>query len=290
MSIDLVDDLGRLFAEQWRMWLPLACGFLALCATAIGHRSARLGIGTVAGLLALVLGWSWWIRASAPGHRLEGFLFAVFAAGAIAAAFGMVVQNNPVYAALCFALVILSTCGLFLLQAAPFLAAATIIVYAGAIIVTFLFVIMLAQQSGRALYDQRLRLPAVAGLAGCFLLGAILVALQSTYGSAGPLENDRGKVSAVRSGTVPVLPILQNRRSPLSEPGPLPADAATLTPNQPEALATASTRPAVSGVVVLGRSLFGDYLWASELAGTLLLVTTIGAIAIVNRPKGATAV
>ena len=72
MSIDLVDDLGRLFSEQWRIWLPLACGFLALCATAIGHRPARLGIGTVAGLLALLLGWSWWIRASAPGHRLEG--------------------------------------------------------------------------------------------------------------------------------------------------------------------------------------------------------------------------
>ena len=41
-----------------------------------------------------------------------------------------------------------STCGLFLLQAAPFLMAATIIIYAGAIVVTFLFVIMLAQQEG----------------------------------------------------------------------------------------------------------------------------------------------
>jgi NADH-quinone oxidoreductase subunit J len=33
----------------------------------------------------------------------------------------------------------------------------------------------------------------------------------------------------------------------------------------------------------LGRSLFGDYLFAVELAGTLLLVATIGAIAIVPR-------
>ena len=37
---------------------------------------------------------------------------------------------------------------LFWLQSAPFLAAATVIVYAGAIVVTFVFVIMLAQQSG----------------------------------------------------------------------------------------------------------------------------------------------
>ena len=42
-----------------------------------------------------------------------------------------------------FALVVLATCGLFLLLAAPFLMAATVIVYAGAIVVLFLFVIML---------------------------------------------------------------------------------------------------------------------------------------------------
>ena len=50
--------------------------------------------------------------------------------------------------ALAFAMVVLSTCGLFLLLAAPFLSAATIIIYAGAIIVTFLFVIMLSRQEG----------------------------------------------------------------------------------------------------------------------------------------------
>ena len=71
----------------------------------------------------------------------------------------MITSRNPVYAALWFALATLSTCGLFLLQSAPFLAAATIIVYAGAIIVTFLFVIMLAQQAGATVYDQRSRQP-----------------------------------------------------------------------------------------------------------------------------------
>jgi NADH-quinone oxidoreductase subunit J len=39
-------------------------------------------------------------------------------------------------------------------------------------------------------------------------------------------------------------------------------------------------------VLGLGRSLFGDYLFAVELAGTLLLVTTIGAIAIAPRRRG----
>ena len=40
-----------------------------------------------------------------------------------------------------------------------FLAAGTVIVYAGAIIVTFLFVIMLAQMEGKALYDRASRAP-----------------------------------------------------------------------------------------------------------------------------------
>jgi hypothetical protein len=48
--------------------------------------------------------------------------------------------------------------------------AATIIVYAGAIIVTFLFVIMLAQQSGLSDADLRSREPALATVAGFFLL------------------------------------------------------------------------------------------------------------------------
>ena len=84
----------------------------------------------------------------------------------------MITQRNPVHAALCFALVVLSTCGLFLLQAAPFLMAATIIIYAGAIVVTFLFVIMLAQQAGLSNADQRSREPLLATLAGFVLLGS----------------------------------------------------------------------------------------------------------------------
>ena len=50
-----------------------------------------------------------------------------------------------------------------------FLAAGTVIVYAGAIIVTFLFVIMLAQMEGRALYDRAARMPFRATFT-CFLL------------------------------------------------------------------------------------------------------------------------
>src|SRR5260370_8235906 len=85
----------------------------------------------------------------------ENLLFYCFSAIAIVTGTMLITQRNPVHAALSFALVVLSTCGLFLLQAAPFLIAATIIIYAGAIIVTFIFVIMLAQQAGWSDADLR---------------------------------------------------------------------------------------------------------------------------------------
>jgi NADH-quinone oxidoreductase subunit J len=86
----------------------------------------------------------------------------------------MAVEPNPVYAALWFATVILSTCGLFLMLGAAFISAATVIVYAGAIIVTFLFVIMLARQSGSSVYDRRFRRPLLAVVLGAALLGALV--------------------------------------------------------------------------------------------------------------------
>ncbi len=68
-----------------------------------------------------------------------------------------ITSRDPIHSALWFAAVVLSTSGLFLLAEAQFLAAGTVIVYAGAIIVTFLFVIMLAQMEGRAVYDRAAR-------------------------------------------------------------------------------------------------------------------------------------
>ena len=59
--------------------------------------------------------------------------------------------------------------------------AATIIIYAGAIIVTFLFVLMLAQQEGPSDADQRSREPQLATAAGAVLLIALLYVLFRNY-------------------------------------------------------------------------------------------------------------
>jgi NADH-quinone oxidoreductase subunit J len=74
---------------------------------------------------------------------METLLFWPLAAIALIAAVSMIVQRNPVYSALFLIVTLLSIAGLFLLLSAQFLAVIQIIVYAGAIMVLFLFVIML---------------------------------------------------------------------------------------------------------------------------------------------------
>jgi NADH-quinone oxidoreductase subunit J len=70
-------------------------------------------------------------------------LFLLFAALAVVAAFNVILQRNPLYSAIGLIGTLISVAALFLTLAAPFIAAVQIIVYAGAIVVLFVFVIML---------------------------------------------------------------------------------------------------------------------------------------------------
>jgi NADH-quinone oxidoreductase subunit J len=73
----------------------------------------------------------------------EVVIFFLMAALALGAALGVVLARNPVHAALMLVTVLVAIAVLFLLQDAQLVAAVQIIVYAGAIVVLFLFVIML---------------------------------------------------------------------------------------------------------------------------------------------------
>ena len=68
--------------------------------------------------------------------------------------------------AIWFAISLLGTAGLFLFEGAQFIGVATVAVYAGAIVVTFLFVLMLAQPEGLAFFD-RMSWGTVPKIAGC---------------------------------------------------------------------------------------------------------------------------
>jgi NADH-quinone oxidoreductase subunit J len=74
---------------------------------------------------------------------METLLFWLLAVMALTAAVSMIIQRNPVHSALFLIITLLSLAGLFLLLKAYFLAVIQVIVYAGAIMVLFLFVIML---------------------------------------------------------------------------------------------------------------------------------------------------
>jgi len=70
-------------------------------------------------------------------------IFFVLAAVAVFGAISLIVQKHPIHSALSLILVMVALAGLYLLMGAEFVAAVQIIVYGGAIMVLFIFVIML---------------------------------------------------------------------------------------------------------------------------------------------------
>jgi NADH-quinone oxidoreductase subunit J len=74
---------------------------------------------------------------------MDLFVFSIAAVCALAGALGVVISRNPVHSALSLVGTLFSIAVLFVAQEANFLAAVQVIVYAGAIVVLFLFVIML---------------------------------------------------------------------------------------------------------------------------------------------------
>lgn len=135
-------------------------------------------LAAMAGGLAILL-----LSLSAGVKQLPNLYFYVFAAIALGGALRVITHPKPVYAALYFVLTILATAGLFVILSAEFIAFALIIVYAGAILITYLFVIMLATQAPTEgmeesvpEYDRFAREP-IAAVASGFVLLAVLTTM-----------------------------------------------------------------------------------------------------------------
>jgi len=235
-------------------------------------------VGGVLAGLALVLFALFW---NAPGPFLARLFFNVFSMAAVAGGLLTITSRNPIHSALWFASVVLSTSGLFLLAGAQFLAAGTVIVYAGAIIVTFLFVIMLAQMEGRATYDRAARSPGRATLS-CFLLfWALLYALLTVRTPSGATISGPGLAEANMKRLVPNNRIASFYRIHERSDSARVLAAST----RPTArLADEQEGGAGTHVAALGGTLYTDHLITVELAGALLFVALIGALAIAS-PK-----
>jgi NADH-quinone oxidoreductase subunit J len=128
--------------------------------------------------------------------------FSVAAALIIAGAVGVVVARNPVHSALMLVMTLFGVAVLFVLQRDPFLAAVQVIVYAGAIVVLFLFVIMFLgvdRQENIALEPLRGQRPLAIGLVVLSTTGLLLLGQVSrwTIGAQHVAGTDGGKESNV---------------------------------------------------------------------------------------------
>ena len=133
---------------------------------------------------------------------MEAILFLVFAAIAVACGINLVLQTHPISSALSLVGVMVSLAVLYFLLGAEFVAAAQLVVYAGAIMVLFVFVIMLlnAGDEGPALKNRRVNLigiPLLLAFIGfiAFLIESILP--KSPGVSFASFDNFRGTAGLI---------------------------------------------------------------------------------------------
>lgn len=280
--------------------LYLACAlgaagvFLALPRRAKGVQPIGGLIAAVAGGLA-VLG----LTAANIADR-PNIYFYIFAVVALGGALRVITHQRPVYAALFFILTIIATAGLFLLLSAEFMAFALIIVYAGAILITYLFVIMLATQAptedameGLADYDIEAREPLAATVVGFVLLAVLSTMVFRGLGQVTPRGDATSgdEIVAMMPGRVETVlrreGVLQSgeRVALDGETGrPLiDVKARTIT----LASGTDATRlvpwPAsltARNVEGVGLALIGRHPGTIEIAGVILLMAMLGAVVI----------
>jgi len=103
------------------------------------------------------------------------FIFFVLAGLAVFGAVALILQSHPIHSALSLILVMLSLAGLYLLMGAEFVAAVQIIVYGGAVMVLFVFVIMLLN-AGEEERTNFSRLATFAGVPLALALAGLIAA------------------------------------------------------------------------------------------------------------------
>ena len=129
----------------------------------------------------------------------EQILFWVFAIPLVATAAGVVLSKNPVYAAMNLVAAFFCLAGIYVLLAAHLIAFMQILVYAGAVMVLFLFVIMLLSIGDEHLFKEQHRAMQVVGALGAVMLVGVVAAAIAGAASApsAQLAADFGTVKAV---------------------------------------------------------------------------------------------
>ncbi len=132
----------------------------------------------------------------------EQFFFYLFAAGTLAGALGVVGLRNPVNGALSLVTSFFCLAGIYILLNAHFMAVLQIMVYAGAIMVLFLFVLMLLNLGDDEIGKARISLTQLMGVGtaagvAVVLMGAFSAARNGTVQASSALESGFGSIETV---------------------------------------------------------------------------------------------
>lgn len=179
-------------------------------------------------------------------------IFYFFAGVAILAALMAITQNNPVRSVLSLVVTFIASSVLWLLLQAEFLALILVLVYVGAVMTLFLFVVMMLNID---------RESSKTSLTRYLPFGLVLVAL----------------LTGLLMVAVPKNSFKENM-----------APSITLTVSSDSASIANKSQmndAQISNTEALGRVLYTEYVWAFELAAVLLLVAIIAAISLAHREK-----
>lgn len=160
----------------------------------------------------------------------EQIIFYCFSALLLSAAVAVITVRHPIYAALSLVIVFFSSAAIWLLLLAEFLAIVLILVYVGAVMVLFLFVVMLLDAGDTTVRE---------GFTRFFPLGIIVAGFMAI-----------AMVIVVSANLLVNAPVIE----------------------EPEVL--------VSNTELLGYTLYTEYFYEFEIAGVILLVAIVAAIAL----------
>ena len=228
---------------------------------------ALVGVLTLGSAMLYLLRWVGLHEVVSQGAGLNVF-FCLFALIAVISATAVICHPRPLYCALYFVLLTLAVAGLFILLFAQFMAIVLIIIYAGAILVTYVFVIMLASPGGNvavADYDRVTTDPLLAVLVSFVLLGTVL---QLMF-----IGKPRAFMAARPSGPVAVGMTMGHK----------------ILAGKP-AQAGQKPAPKMGGMELLGVNLYSQYALPLELAGILLTISLVGAVMIARKNEPAAGV
>jgi len=290
----------------------LGAAGLSLALPRRGSKLVPIGmilLGSAFAMVAVSFAW----RASEPltGGAGPGLFFYLFAAIALGASIRVITHPRPVYSALYFIMTIIASCGMYVLLGAEFVAFALVIIYAGAILITYLFVIMLATQAPTGTEDDMLddtdavaREPVVGSIVGFVLMGLISIMLLGGIETGKPGSIKPGDPGFQPDAVLASLPVKVDkvlRRANLIDAdervlrtegggGVFDAAARTITIEHTELGTTrvigADNWPeelSAGNLDRLGWNLLHDHPMTIEIAGIILLMAMLGATVLARK-------